>query len=117
MNIAEWKLSRDSVAMAQILTFLPGVEQVKVVSKAIDGTVHIQTIGTGVKHASVSILANREELALVNAAEADGAVVAAVYRGVRYLGYIESAPEWETKEAGAWYTADIKLLIEEEVSV
>ena len=118
MSITDWKLSRDSVTLAQILTFLgPKIEQTKVTTKALDGSVYIQTIGTGNKYADVTIFASRAEMPAVNEAEADGALVSVVYRDVQYLGYIEEAPDWTEKIAGENYTATFKLLIDEEVSV
>lgn len=118
MSITDWKLSRDSVTLAQILTFLgPKIEQTKVTTKALDGSVYIQTIGTGTKYADVTIFATRDEMPAVNEAEADGALVSIVYRDVQYLGYIEEAPDWTEKIAGENYTATFKLLIDEEVSV
>lgn len=118
MNITDWKLSRGSVTLAQILTFLgPKIEQTKVTNKALDGSVYIQTIGTGAKYADVTIFATRDEMPAVNEAEADGALVSIVYRDVQYLGYIEEAPDWTKKIAGENYTATFKLLIDEEVSV
>lgn len=117
MTIQDWKLSRDSVALAQILTFKTGTEQTKIVSKALDGSTYIQTIGDGTRYANVSIIATREETDLVEAAEADGALVSCVYRDVQYFGYIEDPPDWEAVQPGYWYRATIKLLIDEEVSM
>lgn len=110
-NIKNWKLSSGSTVLAQVLSFVPGIEQSKIVSKALDGTVHIQTIGAGTKYANISIFSSREEMDLVNKAEADGAFVSAVYREKKYSGYIQSAPSWEAVSRGEWYTATIKLLI------
>lgn len=116
-NISTWKLSRNSVTLAQILTFLPSIDQVKVTSKALDGTIYIQTIGTGTKQATVTIFATRAEMPAVNDAEADGALVSVVYRDKQYLGYIEAAPDWSALTPGEAYTASFNLLIDEEVSV
>ncbi len=115
--VKTWKLSRDTAILAQILNFLPGLEQTKVMAKALDGSVYIQTIGLPIKYANISILASRDEIAAVSQAEADGALVSCVYRGVRYLGYIEGAIEWEAIQTGYWYHTNFRLLIEEEVSV
>jgi hypothetical protein len=112
-DINTWKLSRDSVAIAQILSFVTAIEQAKVTSKALDGTVYIQTIGTGTKYADVTILSTLEEKDAVNQAEADGAVVTVVYRDKRYAGYIEAAPEWDAQIPGEWYKGTLKILIEE----
>ena len=117
MSIDNWKLSRNSVVLAQILSFLPGKSQTKVVSKALDGSVYIQTIGSATRHAAVTIFATRDEMPAVNDAEADGAVVSVVYRDKQYLGYIEEAPDWTDKEPGEYYTGTFTLLIEEEVSL
>lgn len=116
VDITTWKLSLNSVTLAQVLTFLPGIDQTKVVSKALDGSVYIQTIGTGVKYANITIFATRDEMPAVNEAEAEGALVSIVYREVQYLGYIEEAPDWTEKIPGESYTATFKLLIGEEVS-
>lgn len=117
MSISSWKMSVDSVVLAQVLKFIPSIDQVKVTSKALDGSIYIQTIGTGTKQADVTIFALRDDISDINQAEADGAVVSVVYRDTQYLGYIDEAPDWEEKEAGESYTATIKLLIEEEVSL
>lgn len=111
MSVKEWKLSSGSTVLAQVLSFVPGIEQSKIVSKALDGTVHIQTIGEGTKYASVSIFSSREEMNLINKAEADGAFVTVVYRDKKCSGYIESAPSWNTVVPGEWYSASIKFLI------
>lgn len=117
MNIETWKLSRNSVVLAQVLSFLPGKSQTKVVTKALDGSIYIQTIGSATRNAAVTIFATRDEMPAVNDAEADGAVVSIVYRDTQYLGYIESAPDWSDKEPGEYYTGTFTLLIEEEVSL
>ena len=75
MNIETWKVYRNSVALAQVLSFLPGIEQTKVTTKALDGSVYIQTIGEGTKYAEVTIFATRAEMKPVNLAEADGAAI------------------------------------------
>lgn len=116
-NISTWKLSRDSVTLAQILNFLPSVDQVKVTSKALDGSIYIQTIGTGTKQAAVTIFATRAEMPAVNDAEAEGALVSVMYRDKQYLGYIEAAPDWSAITTGEAYTASFNLLIDEEVPV
>lgn len=117
MMIENWKLSRDSVALAQILSFVPSVEQTQVLSKALDGSVYIQTIGSMLKFANVSIFANNEEIKLIDKAAADGALISCVYKDTQYLGYMEDIPDWSTLQAGVWYHSNIKLLIEEEVSL
>lgn len=112
----DWKLSLEDVVLAQILKYLPGIEQNKVVTKALDGSFYIQTIGTGNPYADITIFASRLQMEAINQAEADGVYLTAVYRDHRVMGYIEAAPTWTDEEPGEWYTATIKLLIAEEVS-
>lgn len=112
MRIQDWKLKRNNDILAQVLLFVPGIEQSKVVQKTLSGAVYVQTIGVGTQYATIEILVTREELRLVNSAEADGALVSVEYRGVKYLGVIEAAPEWAAMMPGEWYTTTIKLLIE-----
>lgn len=117
MSITTWKLSRNSAVLAQITRFFKDVDQEKVVSKALDGTIYIQTIGRGIKYADVSVFVTLAEKDLVNAAEADGALVSCVYRGTNYLGYIEEHVSWDDVIPGEYYNGTFKLLIDEEVSV
>ena len=112
----EWKLSLEGAVLAQILSYIPGIEQTKVISKALDGSVYMQTIGTGNPYADITILSTRTEMEAVNQAEADGLYLTAVYREKVVMGYIEARPEWDAAEPGEWYTTSIKLLIAEEVS-
>lgn len=116
MNVNDWKLSLEGVVLAQILKYIPGIEQNKVVTKALDGSFYIQTIGTGNPYADVTILASRLQMEAINQAEADGVYLTAVYREHTVMGYIETAPSWTDEEPGEWYTTTIKLLIAEEVS-
>ena len=61
-DINTWKLKRSTTTLAQILTCLPGIDQTKIVSKALDGTIYIQTIGSGSKFADISIFVTKDEM-------------------------------------------------------
>lgn len=117
MKIEGWKVKLNNKVLAQVLGFIHGIEQSKIVSKALDGTIHIQTIGAGTKHASVAIACTREECALIDKAEADGSLVNVTYRDKQYSGYIESALSWSAIIPGEWYKATFRLLILTEVDV
>ena len=114
-NIHEWKVVFDNTVLGQVLSFVKGLDQVKVTSKALDGTVYIQTVGAPTHTAKVSVFSSREEKELLDAAEAAGALIEATYRGVKYCGYIESKLQWQTVYPGKWYNAEMTLLIEEEI--
>ena len=113
-NIHEWKVVLENVVLGQVLSFVKGLEQVKVTSKALDGTVYIQTVGDPTRTAKVSVFSSREEKDLLDAAEATGALIQVTYRGVTYYGYIESRLQWQAVHPGKWYNADMSLIIEEE---
>lgn len=115
VNVHDWKVIVDNTVIGQVLTFVKGLEQVKITSKALDGTVYVQTVGTPTQTARVSVFSSVEEKDLVDAAEAAGEVVQVTYRDVTYLGYIENKPQWQTVYPGKWYNAEITLLIEEEM--
>lgn len=113
MNINDWKVSYDGTVLGQVLNFTTSLDQTKITSKALDGTVYIQTVGNPTHVATISVFSSYEERELLNAAEASGACVKVVYRDKTYYGYIESKPQWQTIYPGKWYTATIALLIEE----
>lgn len=115
VDIHKWKVVADNTVIGQVLTFTKGLEQVKITSKALDGTVYVQTVGTPTHTANVSVFCSVDEKDLVDAAEAAGGAVQVTYRDVTYLGYIESKPQWQTIYPGKWYNAEIVLLIEEEI--
>lgn len=112
-NVNTWKVVCNDEVIGQVLSFVKGLEQTKVTSKALDGTVYIQTIGQPTPNATVSVFSSLEEMELVNLAEADGSPIKVTYRGVTYIGYIESKPSWQTVYPGKWYSTEINLLIEE----
>ena len=114
-NVNEWKVVLNGVVLGQVLSFVKSRQQVKITSKALDGTVYIQTVGASTLTAKISVFSSLEEKDALDVAEASGAKIQVTYRGVTYLGYIESAPQWQTVYPGKWYNAEITLLIEEEI--
>ena len=115
-NIHEWKVVWDGTVLGQVLSFVGGLEAVKVTSKALDGTVYIQTIGNPTKTAKVSVFSSREEKDMLDSAEATGALLKVTYRDIAYYGYIESRLQWQAVYPGQWYNAEMTLLIEEEIN-
>lgn len=115
-NVENWKVTYDGDILGQVLSFMKSLNQTKVTSKALDGTIYIQTIGSPVKAATVSMFSSKEEMDRMNEAEADGAYINVAYRGVTYSGYIEGKPQWQAIHPGKWYNATITLLIEEETA-
>lgn len=115
INVHDWKVKYDSKEVAQVLRFTPNVAGTKIMAKALDGTVYIQTIGSVLKHAAVEILCTFDEMEIINLGEASGGVFTVSYRGKIRIGYIEEQPEWEAVVPGEWYKSTVTFLIEEEV--
>ncbi len=113
-NVENWKVKYDGNSLGQVLSFVKSLNQTKVTAKSLDGTVHIQTIGSPTKIATISVFSSKAEMELLNEAEADGACISVTYRDVIYSGYIEGKPQWQTIHPGKWYNATITLLIEGE---
>lgn len=113
MNVLDWKVTRGNLYLGQLKTFTPGISQSKVIQKTLSGEVYVQTIGIGLHTADVTIFVDREQLALINEAEADGALVSIVYRDKVYHGLIEEAVEWTAIIPGEWYDGSFIFLIEQ----
>lgn len=113
-NIENWKVKYNGDILGQVLSFIKSLNQTKVTTKSLDGTIHIQTIGSPTTVATISVFSSKEEMDLMNKAEADGACIDVTYRGVTYSGYIEGKPQWQAVHPGKWYSATITLLIEGE---
>lgn len=116
MNVSEWKLSVADEVIAQVLSFVKALDQHKITSKALDGSIYIQTVGHPVKYATVNLFASCEEKDRFNELEADGSLMTLVYRDKVYYGYIEYTPNWSTVYPGKWYSTEVKFLIMEEVA-
>ena len=113
-NVHEWKVVCDDIILGQVLSFVEGLDQVKVTSKSLDGTVYIQTVGAPTRKTNVSVFSSLEEKKHLDTVEASGALIQVTYRDVTYFGYIESKLQWQTVYPGKWYSAELSLLIEEE---
>lgn len=107
-----WALRIGSEKLAAVQTFARNIEQEKIVTKALDGSIYIQTIGSGAHVADVQIYATRAQRDKVNEAEASGEFVNVLYRGEVHYGYIEAAPEWTPVIDGRCYTGTLRLLLE-----
>ena len=113
-NVENWKVMYNGDILGQVLSFMKRLSQTKVTSQSLDGTVYIQTIGRPVKVATISVFSSKEEMELMNEAEADGACIDVIYRGATYSGYVDGGLNWQAIHPGKWYNATITLLIEEE---
>ena len=80
-NVNEWKVVLNGVVLGQVLSFVKSRQQVKITSKALDGTVYIQTVGASTLTAKISVFSSLEEKDALDVAEASGAKIQVTYRG------------------------------------
>lgn len=95
-------------------------ETIQVKNKLLDGTYHIQTIGEPLKYIEFDILANHDQVDLINKAEYQGEPLKLILDNKYYVGLLEEKLDWQRitmryKESkNRYYTAKIRLNINEE---
>lgn len=97
--------------LADVLTFVPGLEQNKVINRLYNGSYQIQTIGNPASYFDVEIFIYRTEMDLINLAEARAEVLLVSYNGLTYVGCIEAPVQWDPVIKGESYKGKIKFLI------
>ena len=97
--------------IADVLTFIQGLDQTKIISRLYDGSVQIQTVGTPISYADVEIFVYSDTMDDVNTAEVQANLLRISYKDIIYSGYIESPVDWEPIIKGNSYRGKIKFLI------
>lgn len=64
-------------------------------NRLIDGTYHVQSIGTPARSRDFKILANENQVDEINNAEAIGNLLTLEIDGIIYNGFVDSQPSWE----------------------
>lgn len=86
-------------------------------NRLIDGTYHVQAIGTPAKSREFKVLANENQVDLIGEAEALGQTLELQVDDTIYKGLIDSPPTWQrltmrhNSPTDRLYTADIKFNI------
>lgn len=109
-----YKLKTSSGAVVcSVLGFDKALEANKILSKLLDGSYHIQTVGTPAQYANIRIYA--ETLAQRDAADlaaAECAILIAQWKGTSYAGYIDGSIDWTPFVTGKSATGTCRFLIE-----
>ena len=63
-------------------------------NKLLDGTYHIQTIGTPLKYFTFEILSNEDQVNHINSGEANGEDFKLIIDDKYYIGKLENEPDW-----------------------
>lgn len=117
MNVVDWKVRINNEIVGQVLSCFGNRESTKIVSKTIDGSITVQTIGEPVSFVELVLLCTVEEKEKFVRYEPDGSIVSVRYRDKQYYGYFDGSVNWSTVIPGEWYNASGKLLITEEMTV
>lgn len=105
------RLLYNGVEIAKVYNVTPDTESVRITSKALDGTIYVQSIGDHTRKLITEIYAgSTEDKLLLNEAYDYGAIVTAEKDGSTYYGVIENAITWQVY--GNQFTAQIVLLLE-----
>lgn len=116
-DYTEWKLKFDGSPVAQILQCVKSLEGNVIRTKALDGTIYMQTIGKELTKVALTVFCTREEMHVVNRCEAQGFPVEVVYRDSKYTGYIGEVPSWSAIQPGKNYQGTINVWVESEVAL
>ena len=93
---------------------------IKVKNKLIDGSYHVQIIGSPVKYYTFEILANQIQVDVINLAVSKGELLKLIIDEKYYIGMIDGIDEWtglvyrQQDKANTIYSAKLRLNISEE---
>ncbi len=104
------------------LSVVPGYDSIKMENRLLDGSLHIQTIGTPVRVAIVKAAGSITEYDLCQMAAASGSQISVIFEGIRYTGLIMGTVELEDysrrrPRARRIYQMSFKMNVSGEVSV
>lgn len=95
-------------------------DTIKVKNKLIDGSYHVQVVGSPVKYYTCEILANQIQVDVINLAVSKGELLKLIIDEKYYIGMIDGIDEWtglvyrQQDKANTIYSAKLRLNISEE---
>lgn len=105
------EMTYNGHSLAIVLAVSPSTESVRVLSKALDGTVYVQTIGKPIKKYKVGIFCDSVSKKLaVEEAYNSGAVVSIKNNDYSFYGIIENEVGWNDYKDK--FTANISVIVE-----
>ena len=103
----------NSVITERVTSVIPGYDTLKSVNRLLDGSWHVQTVGTGARQVIVRLICSLAAKNIIDAAESTGAPVKVTADGKHYKGPIREAPNWN-KQSVNIYETEIVILANEE---
>lgn len=98
-------------------------DTIQVKNKLLDGSYHIQAIGSPMKYYTFEILSNHNQVDLINLIESRGEPLRLIIDDKFYVGMLDSKAEWTRlilrrgDPINTLYTAKLQLNISEEGSI
>ena len=112
-DIDKWKIKYLSIVLGQVLSLVPGLEPRKIVKRALDGSIYVQTIGRPGAKVIVSGLCTYSEYEELIKYAANASLLTIQYKDKIYYGYIEEMPDYEeTVDKGGHYTVSFEMWVE-----
>lgn len=90
----------DNTLITRYANVLPRQEAIKVKNRTLDGQMHVQIIGTAVTLVDVELFVYAAGKAVIDTAEATGALVKVSDGTTTWTGTIAEPPWWEKKVRG-----------------
>lgn len=112
-DLSDNALSRGIKSLSPIL-----YDGIKIENKLLDGSTHVQTIGTAQQYLTFDILANHNQVNYINNADSIGETLKLIVDDNYYIGFC-SVPDWQrvtkryANETDRVYTTSAKLVISE----
>lgn len=98
-------------------------DSIQVKNKLLDGSYHIQNIGTPLKYITFEILSNHNQVDLINLAECRSEPFRLIIDDKFYMGLLDEVPDWTRlilrrgDPINTLYTAKLRLNVSEEGSI
>jgi hypothetical protein len=108
--------STDVLITSRVIAVIPGYDTLKVVNRLLDGSFHVQTIGTGGRVVNISLVADETSKDTIDIAESNCAPVKVTAGTKYYTGVIKEAPKWDRPSPDVYRTSLILLVYEEGVA-
>jgi hypothetical protein len=109
--------SNDTLITDRVSSVMPGYDVIKVTNRLLDGSYHVQTIGTAARIVTATFTVTSETTKdTVDLADAQATLLKVTGSSKYYTGIIKDTPSWDRLAPGIYRTT-ITLLVSEEGAV
>ena len=108
--------SSSATISSNVMLILPSYDAIKVTNRLLDGSFHVQTIGTPARICRVTFITDEAGKDLLDVAEGINEPLTASTSAKYYTGTVKEAPEWD-RLAPDVYKTTITLLVSAEGAV